>query len=129
MTRDIKHEKPVVSDMSGLFAEYAGRSVRRIIGLMSGTSADGVHAALVELSGAGVETSAKVLAFLHEHYDADFRSWIFQLFDPHCPVSLVCEMNFALGEVFAGAALKLAEQHRGIESIDFDRLPRADGLS
>jgi len=118
MTHDMRHEKPVICDMPGLFAEYARRSVRRIIGLMSGTSADGVHAALVELSGAGVETSAKVPAFSHEHYDEDFRSWIFQLFDPHCPLTQVCEMNFALGEVFAGAALKLAEQHGGIESID-----------
>jgi anhydro-N-acetylmuramic acid kinase len=103
--------------LPALFSDYARLSIRRIIGLMSGTSADGVHAALVEVSGQGEMTAVRLLDFSHESYGDDLRRGIFRLFDADCPPSHLCEMNFAMGEVFASAALRLAAAHGGVETI------------
>jgi anhydro-N-acetylmuramic acid kinase len=84
---------------------------------MSGTSVDGIHAALVEVSGAGESTAVKLVGFSHEEYDSTTRARILRLFHPDCPATHVCDMNFALGEAFALAAKKLAAAHGGIESI------------
>lgn len=101
----------------GLFISYAGLPLRRVIGLMSGTSADGMHAALVEISGVGESANARVVGFSHKEYSPEIRERIFSLFQSDCSAALICEMNFALGEISAQAALKLAEQHGGIETI------------
>ena len=48
-----------------------------MIGTMSGTSADGVDAALVEISGRGEGMSARYVAHVERPYDADLRRRIF----------------------------------------------------
>ena len=44
-------------------AELADKERRRVVGLMSGTSADGIDAVLVDLWGYGESTRYEVLAF------------------------------------------------------------------
>jgi anhydro-N-acetylmuramic acid kinase len=113
-----ERKTPPRLDLPGLFAAYASRPINRVIGLMSGTSADGVDAALVEISGGGETTGARLIAWRHQDYAADFRSRIFELFDPACPAAKVCEMNFVLGKIFGRAAAALAEEQGGLETID-----------
>ena len=98
---------------------YAQKPVRRVIGLMSGTSADGIDAALVEVSGAGEETRATVLRFRKTPYPREVRERLFRLFEPESPAIEVCRMNFVVGEVFAQAALELmGEQRLGPGDVD-----------
>ena len=78
---------------------------------MSGTSADGVDAALVEICGHGLSTQINLIAFDSFPYDAGLRARIFKLFDPETSrVDEICQMNFLLGEKFAESALLLAEK-------------------
>ncbi len=82
-----------------------------MIGLMSGTSADGVDAALVEICGHGLSTKVNLIAFDSFPFDSELRARIFKLFDPETSrVDEICQMNFLLGEKFAEAALLVAEK-------------------
>jgi anhydro-N-acetylmuramic acid kinase len=83
----------------------------KIIGLMSGTSADGVDAAVVEICGAPPDLLVELLTFTCVPFDADQRARIFALFDPTTgTVDRICQMNFALGEWFAAAALRAIQE-------------------
>ncbi len=93
--------------MMDVLSRYARKHTRRVIGLMSGTSADGVDAALVQISGAGSTLQARVERFHTTPYAPALREALFRLFAPDAPVSEVCGMNFRLGRVFAEAALDL----------------------
>jgi anhydro-N-acetylmuramic acid kinase len=78
-----------------------------VLGLMSGTSADGVDAAIVAVDGAPPDLSVSLRSFTCVPLSATQRERVFALFDPATgTVDRICEMNFALGEWFASAALR-----------------------
>lgn len=58
----------------------AGKTERIIIGLMSGTSVDGLDVALCKCSGAGMDTSVELLAFETVPYNEDFKNEIAAVF-------------------------------------------------
>lgn len=60
--------------------QIAQKPTRRIIGLMSGTSMDGLDVALCELSGASETTKVKLLKFETVVYTDDIKSEIRQVF-------------------------------------------------
>ena len=94
---------------------------RLAVGLMSGTSVDGIDAALVELSGDVNAPSVRLLAFRNISYPERVREKIFALFDAkNATVDKLGYMNFLLGEYFASAALSVIEA-AGVErsSVDF----------
>jgi anhydro-N-acetylmuramic acid kinase len=74
------------------------------IGLMSGTSADGIDAVLTGISGQARGLRARVVAHAHRPFAPDLRRKILRV----ClqgTVAEICELNFLLGEHFAQAAL------------------------
>ena len=76
-----------------------------VVGLLSGTSADGIDAALVRIRGSGLATKAEVLAFRTVPYPAKLREQVLSLGNGLVPD--LCRLNFVLGERFADAALEL----------------------
>ena len=58
----------------------AGKHERLIIGLMSGTSLDGLDVALCKFSGAGQQTKVDVMQFETLSYDEAFKSEIRRVF-------------------------------------------------
>jgi anhydro-N-acetylmuramic acid kinase len=76
---------------------------------MSGTSVDGIDAALVEISGEpGRQVRVKLVEFANTPYPADVREEIFALFDPaYATVDRVGRMNVKLGRLYAEAALSV----------------------
>ena len=85
-------------------AELVSKERRRAVGLISGTSADGIDAALVEITN-GAVPHYEVRAGATSALAADLRRDIFALFAADASLDELCRVNVALGEVFAAAAL------------------------
>lgn len=87
---------------------------------MSGTSADGIDAALVEARRVGPRPDVKLLAFSNFPYPEELRQAIFALFSPKTgTVDRICHMNFVLGEAFAEAACRVVESAGlSMDSVD-----------
>jgi len=90
-----------------LISRYAIKETRRVVGLMSGTSADGVDAALVRISGSGDSLEASLEAFATVPYQPAIREAVLALSSPAASVGDLCRMDFTLGGVFAEAAMNL----------------------
>lgn len=93
------------------FYNIRQKDKKTVIGLMSGTSADGVDVALVEISGSGLTTAIALKAFETIPYTPEIRARIFDLFDVETArVDEICEMNFVLGRLFAESTLTVLEK-------------------
>jgi len=103
-----------------MFENIVGKPIRRVIGMMSGTSVDGIDAALVEISGDRESAGIKLCAFENKPYSESIRKKIFELFNPETStIDKYGYMNFLLGELFADAALKIIEK-AGFRPEDID---------
>jgi anhydro-N-acetylmuramic acid kinase len=83
-------------------------AARLAVGLMSGTSMDGVDAALVRLAGPAEQPRVRLLAFVTLPYPPEVRRWIIPVAtgDP-TTAGEVSQLNFLLGDLFAKAALRV----------------------
>jgi anhydro-N-acetylmuramic acid kinase len=79
----------------------------RVLGLMSGTSADGIDVALVRIAGAPPRLRARLENFLTVPYPARVRQAILRLANG-APTTAgeLSQLNFLVGELFARAALR-----------------------
>ncbi len=77
-----------------------------VVGLISGTSADGIDAAVVELDGAPPTLEWTLLAATEVPFDPQLSEMIFAAFRPEtATVDRLCALNFYLGDALADAAL------------------------
>ena len=85
----------------------------RVLGMMSGTSADGIDVALARISGRPPRLSASLVAHHHVSFSARLRESILQLANGG-PTSTaeISHMNFLLGEEFARAAIAACKKWR-----------------
>ncbi len=82
-----------------------------VVGMISGTSADGIEAVVVALHGAPPVLEWKVLSHIHADYDENLRADVFKSFRPETStVDFLCALNFELGRAFANAALRAIER-------------------
>ncbi|MGI9149041.1 MAG: anhydro-N-acetylmuramic acid kinase [Chloroflexota bacterium] len=76
-----------------------------VVGLMSGTSVDGVDAAVVDILHEDDVLRVRLLAYAESPIDERLRQRIHTLFSPdQGRVDEVCELNVLIAEAFAGAA-------------------------
>ncbi|MCS6861819.1 MAG: anhydro-N-acetylmuramic acid kinase [Abditibacteriales bacterium] len=97
---------------------YAQKQTHTVLGLMSGTSVDGMDAAVVEVEGAGETLRARLRYFLTVPFPEDVRQRVLRLCQGG-DVREVCTLNFVLGELFADAALR-AVADSGLRTNDVD---------
>lgn len=101
--------------------EYLSRKEPRIIiGLMSGTSADGVDASIAGIEGHSRESRVKLIYHYHYEYPVEIKGLIHNLFDiENANIPLLSNVNFLLGEIFAKVALEaIKEAGLSRDSID-----------
>lgn len=90
-----------------MITKLASKQNLRVAGLMSGTSADGVDVAFVDIRGRKVD----LFAFETFPYSAAMRKSILDLCRPETArVDDICHLNHVLGEVFAEAVVRLCEK-------------------
>jgi anhydro-N-acetylmuramic acid kinase len=84
-----------------------------ILGMMSGTSADGIDVALARISGAPPNLNAKLLGHTSSKLPPALRKEILRVAEQQ-PISAgeLSQLNFLLGELFAAAALSACREFR-----------------
>ncbi|MBZ5554307.1 MAG: anhydro-N-acetylmuramic acid kinase [Acidobacteriia bacterium] len=94
--------------------------MRRIIGLMSGTSADGVDAAVVDVWGKGLSTRFRMAAFESIPYPKRTRQLILSFLNARgITVAEISQLNFLIGHLFAEAVLRCCRRHHiPLKSVD-----------
>jgi len=114
--KNIFSKRMLKTKMSSQIQDIADKGKMRVVGLMSGTSADGVDAAVVEIGSRKV----RLLAFEMFSYPAALRRQILSLCRPDSArLDDICHYNFVLGEVFADAVIKLCSKSGiSLDSID-----------
>ena len=102
--------------------EAINKPERFIVGLMSGTSLDGLDIALCSISGSGADTKVKVLRFKTVPYSEGFKADIKRVFSRRdADLLFVCLMNEQIAMVHADLILKTIEEW-GWKAGDIDAI-------
>lgn len=89
-----------------------------VAGVMSGTSADGIDVALVEVSGSGFKLHFKLLGHEHLPYPRPVRTAILQAMNAsRISVAELARLNFLLGELYA-EAVRRAQKRFAIPRLE-----------
>lgn len=82
-----------------------------VLGLMSGTSADGIDVALVRISGPAVSPRSKLIGFTDFAYPPTVRTALLRLANGASTTTReISQLNFRLGQIFADAALRACKR-------------------
>src|SRR5712692_1625002 len=96
------------------------RSERTAVGLMSGTSADGVSAVVVRIFGSGTATKVEQIAFETYPFSNAVRALILENSAPgRGSVDQICRLNFLLGELYVDAIEAILKK-AGMRTVDVD---------
>jgi anhydro-N-acetylmuramic acid kinase len=92
----------------------------RVLGMMSGTSADGIDVALARISGAPPALAVKFEGHYHARFPARVREAILRLANGGATTTAeISQLNFLLGEEFAAAAVTACKRWRvSLRKID-----------
>ncbi|MCL2008844.1 MAG: anhydro-N-acetylmuramic acid kinase [Treponema sp.] len=90
------------------------------IGLMSGTSLDGMDAALLEIEGSSFDTKVNFMEFLTLPYDNELRSILMNtVMGDDGGSRLICALNFLIGDIASSACIELCKK-AGIQAQEID---------
>jgi len=89
----------------------AGKKKRSIIGLMSGTSLDGLDIALCEIEGSGKQTKINLKQFITLPYFRFFKQQVKEVFaKPQINFEQLCLLNAFIADVHAGMVNKMLKK-------------------
>jgi anhydro-N-acetylmuramic acid kinase len=91
-----------------------------IVGIMSGTSLDGVDAALVKINGWGENTKAELIKYIKKDMPEVIKKEIMDCCEiDRSDVRTICSLNFKLGYIFADAVKEVCkEANFSINNLD-----------
>jgi anhydro-N-acetylmuramic acid kinase len=89
------------------------KKTKNVIGLMSGTSLDGVDAVLTQITGNGVDTKIKQLGFITYPFPKEMKKLILRNAELNGGnVTDICKLNFLLARVYVDAIKKLCQENK-----------------
>lgn len=99
----------------------SAKKKKNAIGLMSGTSLDGVDAVLVEIFGSGENTKIKQLGFITYPFPKGLKKKILENSTLNSGnVTDICRLNFLIPHIYADAVKALCKKSKmDLSSIDF----------
>jgi anhydro-N-acetylmuramic acid kinase len=84
---------------------------RSVVGLISGTSMDGVSAVLIKLKGAGEKTTFQLIKFITYPYPIGLKEKIISIIsDKKVSLEEFSRLNLYIGKIFADAVLYLSKK-------------------
>lgn len=103
-----------------MLSELMKKTDKLVIGLMSGTSADGIDAVLCRITGFGIHTKVRQLAFISPPYDKETHDRILRVAKGDFGGTReLCLLNVYLAELFADACERLCKE-AGIDPSEVD---------
>ena len=103
-----------------MLAGLESKAEKLIVGIMSGTSADGVDAALVRVRGSGDSLTWRLLRHETLLYSVKVRDLILRCSEPGSgDTASLCRLNVLLGELFARAVTNVANR-AGLDPLSID---------
>ncbi len=82
-----------------------------IVGLMSGTSIDGIDAAIVRINEWGLRTKAELIHFISVPFSEEIQQEILQCMNvEESNIARITSMNFKLGKLFANAVKQVCKE-------------------
>jgi anhydro-N-acetylmuramic acid kinase len=102
--------------------DYLNRPTHLVVGLMTGTSADAVDAALVRFTGSGLQTTHTLIRYRESTLEDPLRREILEVAGAGtlAPERLM-RLDAALGERYAAAVLELLAE-AGVDPLDVDAI-------
>lgn len=105
--------------MSESLLKLLSKRRKQVIGLMSGTSGDGLDCALIDVSGHGLDVQIHSVRSLTFPYSSSEKAFIHSLFEPDLDARTLCQASFHLGERFAKGVIDFcAEQSIDVRELD-----------
>ena len=113
--------EPPPADLPGWprLAAIRAKPVKRIIGLISGTSADGIAAAVVDVTDRPGLPDVRLVAATTSPYPPDVRRRVMDLFTRPATTQQIASVHYLLGDLFADAA-RAAARAAGSDMEDID---------
>jgi anhydro-N-acetylmuramic acid kinase len=79
-----------------------------VVGLMSGTSMDGIDSVLVKIKNSGIRTEIELINFQTFPYPDQLRDELLEISQPgQGAIDKICRLNFVVGEYFADAVVEI----------------------
>ncbi len=100
--------------------ELSKKEKRLVIGLMSGTSLDGVDVALVEISGGSIDTKIDLKGYLEYPFPDGLKELVLRNSAKETSnVEDICRLNFLIPQIYVDAINELCEKiNISLEDID-----------
>jgi anhydro-N-acetylmuramic acid kinase len=87
-----------------LINNLVNKKTKKILGLMSGTSCDGLDMALIDVVGFGLKTSYKLIGSGHYKYNDRVKKMLFGIMTPgNAGIKELSQVNFYLAKIWAKA--------------------------